>query len=80
MTTQSPRLDQLLVERGLAESREKAQALILAGEVLVDGQKSDKPGHSVSERFARSKSWSACPTSAAAASSWPARWIISRST
>jgi len=41
------RLDQLLVERGLAESREKAQALILAGQVLVAGQKSDKPGRSV---------------------------------
>ena len=41
------RLDQLLVERGLAESREKARALILAGQVLVGGQKSDKPGHSV---------------------------------
>ncbi|MBV8841180.1 MAG: TlyA family RNA methyltransferase [Bryobacterales bacterium] len=40
------RLDQLLVERGLAESREKARALILAGAVIVDGQKSDKPGHS----------------------------------
>lgn len=39
------RLDQLLVERGLAESREKARALILAGSVTVDGQKSDKPGH-----------------------------------
>jgi 23S rRNA (cytidine1920-2'-O)/16S rRNA (cytidine1409-2'-O)-methyltransferase len=42
------RLDQLLVERGLAESRTKAQALILAGEVFVDGQKADKPGRAVS--------------------------------
>ncbi len=43
------RLDQLLVERGLAESREKARALILAGSVSVDGQKSDKPGHAFPE-------------------------------
>jgi 23S rRNA (cytidine1920-2'-O)/16S rRNA (cytidine1409-2'-O)-methyltransferase len=41
------RVDQLLVERGLAGSREKAQALILAGQVLVNGQKALKPGHSV---------------------------------
>lgn len=41
------RLDQLLAERGLAESREKAQAMILAGSVMVDGQRSDKPGRSV---------------------------------
>ena len=41
------RIDQLLVERGLAESREKAQALIIAGQVLVNGQKAVKPGHSV---------------------------------
>ena len=32
------RLDVLLVERGLTESREKARALIMAGEVLVDGK------------------------------------------
>ena len=41
------RIDQLLVERGLAASREKAQALIIAGEVVVNGQKALKPGHSV---------------------------------
>jgi 23S rRNA (cytidine1920-2'-O)/16S rRNA (cytidine1409-2'-O)-methyltransferase len=38
------RLDALLVERGLAGSRERARALILAGRVLVDEQKIDKPG------------------------------------
>jgi 23S rRNA (cytidine1920-2'-O)/16S rRNA (cytidine1409-2'-O)-methyltransferase len=38
------RLDILLVERGLAESRERAQGLILAGNVLVAGRRCDKPG------------------------------------
>ena len=42
-----PRLDRLLVERGLAPTREKAQALIMAGEVLVDGRKAAKPGQPV---------------------------------
>ena len=41
------RLDVALVERGLADSREKAQALILAGKVTVDSQKASKPGHSI---------------------------------
>jgi|SRR5579871_2108922 len=43
------RLDQLLVERGLAESRQKARALILAGQVLIDGQKADKAGRAVEQ-------------------------------
>ena len=38
------RLDQLLVERGLAESPEKAQGLVLAGLVMVDEQKQEKCG------------------------------------
>jgi len=37
------RLDQLLVERGLAESRTRAQALVLAGKVVVDDHRVDKP-------------------------------------
>src|SRR5579864_2198859 len=41
------RLDKLLVERGLAGSRERAQALILAGRVLVEEQKVEKSGASV---------------------------------
>jgi 23S rRNA (cytidine1920-2'-O)/16S rRNA (cytidine1409-2'-O)-methyltransferase len=41
------RLDRLLVERGLAPTRERAQALIHAGRILVDEQKVEKPGHAV---------------------------------
>lgn len=41
------RLDKLLVDRALAASRERAQALILAGKVLVNGQKLDKAGAQV---------------------------------
>jgi 23S rRNA (cytidine1920-2'-O)/16S rRNA (cytidine1409-2'-O)-methyltransferase len=41
------RLDILLVERGLAETRQKAQALLLAGEVRVNGQRREKPGEHV---------------------------------
>jgi 23S rRNA (cytidine1920-2'-O)/16S rRNA (cytidine1409-2'-O)-methyltransferase len=41
------RLDKLLVERGLAPSRERAQALILAGRVLVNEQKLEKAGAGV---------------------------------
>src|SRR5574338_1359754 len=45
---QKIRLDRLLVERGMAESRQKAQALILAGQVMVDEQKVEKCGTAVS--------------------------------
>lgn len=41
------RLDVVLVDRGLAQSRERARALILAGRVLVSEQKIDKPGASI---------------------------------
>ncbi|HEX4067136.1 MAG TPA: TlyA family RNA methyltransferase [Acidobacteriaceae bacterium] len=47
MKPDKTRLDKLLVERGLAATRERAQALILAGRVLVAEQKLDKPGHAV---------------------------------
>ena len=39
------RLDVLLVNRGLSESREKAKALIMTGNVFVEGQREDKAGH-----------------------------------
>ncbi len=41
------RLDRLLLERGLVPSRERGQALILAGRVLVDEQKVDKAGAAI---------------------------------
>src|ERR1039458_6742509 len=43
------RLDKALVERGLAQSREGAQGVILAGRVLVAEQKVEKPGTPVAE-------------------------------
>jgi len=49
MKAKKIRLDRLLVERGLVESRERGQALILAGQVLVNDQKVDKAGTLVPE-------------------------------
>ena len=43
------RLDVLLVQRALQESRQKAQATIMSGQVFVDGQRVDKPGTPVAE-------------------------------
>ena len=42
------RLDKLLVERGMVQSRERARALIMAGKVVMDGKRVDKPGMQVS--------------------------------
>lgn len=42
------RIDQLIVERGLAESRTRAQALVMAGHVMLGDKKVDKPGMQVS--------------------------------
>jgi 23S rRNA (cytidine1920-2'-O)/16S rRNA (cytidine1409-2'-O)-methyltransferase len=61
------RLDVLLVERGLAESLEKARAMILAGEVRVDGARADKAGTSISEK------------AGVEIASWKERWRIFRS-
>ena len=55
------RLDVLLVSLGLAESRAKAQATIMAGEVYVNGQKADKPGMEVDITSNIEVRGSACP-------------------
>lgn len=47
MKTARQRIDQLLVDRGLVESRERARAYILAGYVFVNGQRADKAGQTV---------------------------------
>ncbi len=46
------RLDKLLVERGLLPTRERAQAMILAGRVLVEEQKIEKPGNAFEDSVA----------------------------
>jgi 23S rRNA (cytidine1920-2'-O)/16S rRNA (cytidine1409-2'-O)-methyltransferase len=45
MAQQKKRLDQLLVEKALTDSRQRAKRLIMAGMVTVDGKMIDKPGH-----------------------------------
>ena len=49
MAKQKIRIDQLLVERGLAESRTRAQALVMAGHVMLGDKKVDKPGAQVAD-------------------------------
>lgn len=55
------RLDVLLVEQGYAENRSKAQAIIMSGQVYVQGQKADKPGTSYEEGVAIEVRGAACP-------------------
>lgn len=58
---QKERLDVYLTEQGFAESRAKAQAMIMAGLVYVNGQKVDKPGFSVTEEQSVELRGAACP-------------------
>ena len=55
------RLDVLLTERMFAETRSKAQAIIMAGQVYVNGQKADKPGVSYEETVDIEVRGSVCP-------------------
>lgn len=55
------RLDVLLVERGYADTRTKAQAVIMSGLVYVDGQKADKPGISFEDSVALEVRSGGCP-------------------
>jgi len=55
------RLDVLLVEQGFADTRTKAQAIIMSGLVYVDGQKADKPGISYEESISLEVRNGGCP-------------------
>ena len=55
------RLDVLLTEQGYADSRSKAQAIIMSGMVYVDGQKADKPGISYEESVSIEVRGAVCP-------------------
>ncbi len=55
------RLDVLLVEQGYADSRTKAQAIIMSGQVYVNDQKADKPGVSYEETVSVEVRGASCP-------------------
>ena len=55
------RLDVLLTEQGYADTRSKAQAIIMSGQVYVDGQKADKPGISYEETVNIEVRGESCP-------------------
>ena len=49
METTKTRLDLVLVQKGIADSRQRAQALIMAGKIIVNDKPIDKPGTRISE-------------------------------
>ena len=55
------RLDALLTQKGLAETRSKAQAVIMSGQVYVDGHKADKPGAMFEDTVSIEVRGSVCP-------------------
>lgn len=55
------RLDVLLTEQGYADTRSKAQAIVMSGQVYVDGQKADKPGVSYEEGVTLEVRGAVCP-------------------
>ena len=55
------RLDVLLTDLGYADTRSKAQAIIMSGLVYVDGQKTDKPGTSYEETVSIEVRGTVCP-------------------
>ena len=67
------RLDVLLVKRNLASSREKAKAIIMSGNVFVDGQREDKAGTSFSEEVQIEVRGHALPYVSAEDLSWKRR-------
>jgi 23S rRNA (cytidine1920-2'-O)/16S rRNA (cytidine1409-2'-O)-methyltransferase len=67
------RLDQLVFDLGLTESRERAKTTIMSGLVFVDGQRSDKPGTPVSPEAKIEVRGEALPFVSRGASSWTRR-------
>ena len=68
------RLDVLLVQRALQESRQKAQATIMSGQVFVDGQRVDKPGAPVAGSSPRRRRPALWRTSIWQTTPRPAAW------
>lgn len=68
------RLDVLLVNRGLSESREKAKATIMAGLVFVDNQRVDKAGTKLADDVEITVKGNPIPYVGRGALNWKKRW------